>query len=135
MWHGHINALKHYHNLAIDEWVKRGYRNNMHKMKISGKIAYPRWFGRDEFHGAHRFNMLRKDSCYYSQYAAGRNRRTCRISGNEMSMTVSGLTLFIAYTQYGFDGFAISGIFHRPIDILEIIKLQKTIKRKFARLV
>lgn len=49
MWHGHINALKHYYNLAIDEWVKRGYINNMHKMKISGKIAYPRWFGRDEF--------------------------------------------------------------------------------------
>jgi hypothetical protein len=52
MWHGHINALKHYYNLAIDEWVKRGYRNNMHKMKISGKIAYPQWFGRDEFHAA-----------------------------------------------------------------------------------
>jgi hypothetical protein len=68
MWRGHINALKHYYNLAIDEWVKRGYRNNMHKMKISGKIAYPRWFGRDEFHSAHRSNLLRKDYCYYSQY-------------------------------------------------------------------
>jgi len=68
MWNGHINALKHYYNLAIDEWVKRGYRNNMHKMKISGKINYPRWFGRDEFHAAHRSNMLRKDYCYYSQY-------------------------------------------------------------------
>jgi hypothetical protein len=68
MWHGHINALKHYYNLAIDEWVKRGYRNNMHKMKIPGKIAYPRWFGRDEFHAAHCSNMLRKDYCYYSQY-------------------------------------------------------------------
>ncbi len=68
MWRGHINALKHYYNLAIDEWVKRGYRNNMLKMKISGKIAYPRWFGRDEFHAAYRSNMLRKDYCYYSQY-------------------------------------------------------------------
>ncbi len=68
MWRGHINALKHYYNLAIDEWVKRGYRNNMLKMKISGKIAYPLWFGRDKFHAAHRSNMLRKDYCYYSQY-------------------------------------------------------------------
>jgi hypothetical protein len=31
MWRGHANALKHYYNLAIDEWVKRGYRNNIHK--------------------------------------------------------------------------------------------------------
>jgi hypothetical protein len=66
---------------------------------------------------------------------AGMNRRIYHISGNEMSTTVYGLTLFIAYTQYGFDGFAISGIFHGPIDVLKIIKLHETIKRKFARLV
>jgi hypothetical protein len=69
MWHGHINALKHYYNLAIDEWVQRGYRNNMHKMKISGKVAYPRWFGRDEFHAAHRSNLLRKDPGYYGKFS------------------------------------------------------------------
>ena len=68
MWRGHTNALKLYYNLCLDEWINRGYKNNMHKMKISGKIAYPRWFGRDEFHAAHRGNMLRKDYSYYSQY-------------------------------------------------------------------
>jgi hypothetical protein len=68
MWRGHTNALKLYYNLCLDEWINRGYRNNIHKMKISGKITYPRWFGRDEFHAAHRSNMLRKDYCYYSQY-------------------------------------------------------------------
>jgi hypothetical protein len=68
MWHGHINALKLYYNLCLDEWINRGYKNNMHQMKISGNIAYPRWFGRDEFHSAHRSNLLRKDYCYYSQY-------------------------------------------------------------------
>jgi len=25
MWRGYDNALKEYHNLAIDEWVQRGY--------------------------------------------------------------------------------------------------------------
>lgn len=43
MWRGHINALKLYYNLSLDEWVGRGYRNNMLKMPIRGKIAYPQW--------------------------------------------------------------------------------------------
>jgi hypothetical protein len=68
MWRGHINALKLYHNLCIDEWVRRGYRNNMLKMPIRGKIAYPEWFGRKNFHAAHRSNLLRKDLVYYSKF-------------------------------------------------------------------
>lgn len=68
MWHGHINALKLYYNLSIDEWVRRGYQNKMKKMKISGKISYPPWFGRENFHAAHRSNLLRKDKNFYGQY-------------------------------------------------------------------
>ena len=67
MWRGHINALKLYHNLCIDEWVRRGYRNNMQKIAIRGKIAYPKWFGRNCFHAAHRSNLLRKDPVYYGK--------------------------------------------------------------------
>jgi len=65
MWHGHVNALKHYYNLAIDEWVKRGYRNNIRKIAIRSKIAYPEWLNRKNFHAAHRSNLLRKDPEYY----------------------------------------------------------------------
>ena len=68
MWRGHINALKLYYNLSLDEWVGRGYRNNMRKMPIRGKIAYPQWFGRKNFHAAHRSNLLRKDLHFYGQY-------------------------------------------------------------------
>ena len=68
MWGGHINALKLYYNRSIDEWVGRGYRNNMLKMPIRGKIAYPQWFGRKNFHAAHRSNLLRKDPHFYGQY-------------------------------------------------------------------
>ena len=68
MWRGHINALKLYYNLSLDEWVGRGYRNNMLKMSIRGKIAYPEWFGRKNFHAAHRSNLLRKDPHFYGQY-------------------------------------------------------------------
>jgi len=68
MWRGHINALKLYHNLCIDEWIRRGYRNNMPKMAIRGKISYPPWFGRTDFHAAHRSNLLRKDINFYGKY-------------------------------------------------------------------
>jgi hypothetical protein len=68
MWRGHINALKLYYNLSLDEWTGRGYKNNMQKMVIRGKIAYPQWFGRKNFHAAHRSNLLRKDLIFYGQY-------------------------------------------------------------------
>ena len=68
MWRGHVNALKLYYNLSLDEWVKRGYRNNMQKMIIRGKITYPQWFGRNCFHASHRSNLLRKDLNLYGQY-------------------------------------------------------------------
>jgi hypothetical protein len=37
----------------------------MREMTIRGKIAYPGWFGRKNFHEAHRSNLLRKDPVYY----------------------------------------------------------------------
>lgn len=68
MWRGHVNALKLYHNLCIDEWICRGYKNSMPKMKISGRVSYPPWFGRKKFHAAHRSNLLRKDKDYYGRF-------------------------------------------------------------------
>jgi hypothetical protein len=67
MWRGHINALKLYYNLSLDEWIGRGYRNNMLEMPIRGKITYPEWFGSNCFHAAHRSNLLRKDPVYYGK--------------------------------------------------------------------
>lgn len=68
MWRGYVNALKHYHNIAIDEWVRRGYRNNMPKKPIRGRIVYPSWLGDDAFHASHRSNLLRKDRAYYGAF-------------------------------------------------------------------
>lgn len=68
MWRGHINALKLYYNLSLDEWIIRGYRNRMKKMAVRGKISYPPWFGNENFHAAHRSNLLRKDKTFYSRF-------------------------------------------------------------------
>ena len=35
---------------------------------IDGDIVYPHWLGDENFHSAHRSNLLRKDKEFYSQY-------------------------------------------------------------------
>jgi ribosomal protein L27 len=67
MWKGFEDALIHYRNCMIEEWVFRGYRNTM-EIFSHGKIVLPAWFGDDEFHASHRSNLLRKDGEWYGQF-------------------------------------------------------------------
>jgi len=60
-------ALKHYTNIIIQEWITRGYNNNM-EFYDTGKIIMPDWIGNEKFHSSHRANLLRKDYEYYSQF-------------------------------------------------------------------
>ena len=68
MWAGYENALKQYLNECIDEWVSRGYNNNMKHEVITEPIIYPDWLGNEKFHSSHRANLIRKDYGYYSQF-------------------------------------------------------------------
>ena len=67
MWRPYLNALKHYTNIIIMEWIKRGYNNNM-KMYEYNIIEKPHWLGNEAFHSSHRANLLRKDPEHYSQF-------------------------------------------------------------------
>jgi hypothetical protein len=67
MWKGFENALALYHNLCIEEWIKRGYKNNMPLLEVKN-VVYPFWFGNEKFHSSHRSNLLRKDFTYYSKF-------------------------------------------------------------------
>ena len=68
MWAGYESALQLYFNLCVQEWVRRGYNNNMEFAKITDDIVYPHWLGDKSFHSSHRANLLRKDLEYYSQF-------------------------------------------------------------------
>jgi hypothetical protein len=69
MWTGYEEALKLYQNFTIEEWIKRGYKNNMKLEEVNMRdIKLPPWFGSKELHRSHRSNLLRKDYEYYSQY-------------------------------------------------------------------
>jgi hypothetical protein len=66
MWFGYREALALYTNTIIEEWIGRGYKNNMDLLPV-GEVVYPPWLGSD-IHATHRSNLLRKDPEYYSQF-------------------------------------------------------------------
>ncbi len=68
MWKGYANALKFYFNKVVEEWISRGFQNNMKLEKIKGKVVFPSWMGNKEFHSSHRSNLLRKNKEHYSQF-------------------------------------------------------------------
>ena len=67
MWTPYVQALQLYTNTIINEWIKRGYNNNMKLYEIDS-IVMPHWLGNKEFHTSHKANLLRKDYEYYSQF-------------------------------------------------------------------
>lgn len=67
MWRDTLDALKVYHDIAIREWIRRGYRNTMPLYGIH-VAELPSWLGDDDFHASHRSNLLRKDPHFYSRY-------------------------------------------------------------------
>lgn len=68
MWRGYDLALTQYINAMIDEWVLRGYKNNMHIYPRLESYLLPAWFGDQQFHASHRSNLLRKKPDFYSKY-------------------------------------------------------------------
>lgn len=68
MWRGYESALQTYQNFTIQEWIKRGYRNNMPFEKILIETQMPPWIGDERLHRSHRSNLLRKDWEYYCVY-------------------------------------------------------------------
>ncbi len=62
------DALAYYHNMCIDEWIKRGYNNTMKHIVHVKDFKRPEWIGDERIHKSHRSNLLRKDYEFYSQY-------------------------------------------------------------------
>jgi hypothetical protein len=69
MWSAHTDALKAYGNECINEWVRRGYNNNMPLWEVPETYDMPWWWGWDMVHKSHRDNLFRKDAEHYSFFA------------------------------------------------------------------
>lgn len=70
MWRGFGASLARYGLAVCAEWVSRGYRDTCaDKIRlIAGvlpKTGDPEWLGDEDFHLAHRSNLVRKDRDHY----------------------------------------------------------------------
>jgi hypothetical protein len=64
MWKTYELSLKYYTNCMIDEWILRGYKNNMEKFSDFDE-KMPWWFSLEELQNSHKASLLRKDRDFY----------------------------------------------------------------------
>lgn len=65
MWEGFEGGLALYHNAVIEEWVERGYRNNMPLLPVPEDAKLPWWFTWKPLQNSHRASLNRKDASHY----------------------------------------------------------------------
>lgn len=68
MWKDNVDGLKYYYNKCIDEWVDRGYKNNMEKYKLKKKKKkeiMPWWLYNKQVRMSHQASLMRKKPEYY----------------------------------------------------------------------
>lgn len=70
MWKGHSEALALYFNECLKEWKKRGHNHKYKEIDLdkSVTVKIPVWFGKEDFHVAHRSNLLRKMPEHYGKF-------------------------------------------------------------------
>lgn len=74
MWRGYENSLVSYGLSICEEWIERGYKDtcsdkiDSYWMKLCDNQNQPPWLGNENFHTAHRSNLLRKDPIHYGQF-------------------------------------------------------------------
>lgn len=65
-WEGHTCALALYTNIMIQEWIERGYKNNMKLLPHCGQPSFPWWWGWEPIHASHRASLVRKNPSHYT---------------------------------------------------------------------
>lgn len=73
IWENNAGALLQYGKAMCEEWIKRGYKDNMlirfQEETINFKdFTLPKIIGDAEYHNSHKSNLLRKNADFYSQY-------------------------------------------------------------------
>jgi len=77
MWKGYEAALALYGVRMCEEWIDRGYNDNLlpyfqeelfiyHGRKPLSTLELPPWFGDENLHRSHRANLIRKFSDHYT---------------------------------------------------------------------
>jgi hypothetical protein len=68
MWYGYEQSLKRYVNTMIQEWIKRGFVNNMPLHKLSSIPPIP-WFVKCQpINLSHQASLIRKNPEHYRKF-------------------------------------------------------------------
>ncbi len=67
MWTNHVNALKLYFNIIVQEWIRRGFVNNMKLYNVPKNTAIPWFVTNKSINMSHRASLLRKEPSYYKK--------------------------------------------------------------------
>ncbi|MCU1416040.1 MAG: hypothetical protein JWP32_214 [Schumannella sp.] len=75
MWRGYLPALVSYGLAMTDAWIARGHADTVRPQLVAfapevdglaqAEIEMPPWVGDEQFHLAHRSNLIRKDAAFY----------------------------------------------------------------------
>jgi hypothetical protein len=70
LWRGHEKLLCEYGIAICNEWIARGYNDNMRERFVALHSTYPdcdvpEWLGNGYFHSSHMSNLNRKDPTHY----------------------------------------------------------------------
>ncbi len=69
MWRDYKEAIALYFNECLKEWKKRGHNHKYNEIEVESiTVKMPIWFGRENFHAAHRSNLLRKMPEHYGKF-------------------------------------------------------------------
>ncbi len=66
MWRGHEKALMLYYNAIVQEWIKRGFKNNMMLFEVKGRVVKPWFITNRSIRLSHQASLIRKYKEYYS---------------------------------------------------------------------
>jgi len=68
MWWGYSNNLKEYYNAIVEEWIRRGYKNNMPRNLFHKTYSKPNWIFDERFCISHQSNLVRKFPEHYKKF-------------------------------------------------------------------
>ncbi len=71
LWYTYTDALADYINCHIDEWVTRGYKNNMIIYDLPPIVEYPEWCHDPEFHRTIQARLREKEKTWHQEYQDG----------------------------------------------------------------
>jgi hypothetical protein len=67
MWSGYVEALAHYYNTMVIEWVRRGKQNTMPLYDLQRVPEYPSWCTNEKVHFSHQARLIEKNPEFYTK--------------------------------------------------------------------